>query len=83
MLNSTDNLFFIYFFQDFDNNYKTWVTTKRSAAQKEALKLNNLILEFINKSYLASIKKKNSVTLITGKNKEKNKKKNRNQVSLL
>ena len=49
--------------------------TKRSTMQKEALKLNNLILELIDKNYLTFIKKKNFVIFITEKNKKKGKSK--------
>ena len=51
------------------------MTTKRSAAQKEAPKLNNLMSEFINESRLTFIKKEDSVALTTGRNKGKGKSK--------
>ena len=47
--------------------------TKRLAAQKEALKLDDLMSEFIDESRLASIKKEDSVALTTGGNKGKGK----------
>ena len=51
------------------------MTAKRSAAQKEVSKLNNLMSELIDESCLAFIKKKNSVVLTTGRNKGKGKSK--------
>ena len=54
---------------------------KQSAAQKETLKLDNLISELINKNYLVFIKKEDSVILITGKTKKQ--KKDRDQMLLL
>ena len=51
------------------------MTIKRSAAQKEALKFDDLMSEFIDKSHLVFIKKEDSVTLITERNKGKGKSK--------
>ena len=75
ILNNTDDLFSIYFFQGFGNNYEAWVTAKQSTTQKETPKLDNLMSELINKSRLTSIKKENSVTLTTRRNKRKGKNK--------
>ena len=75
ILSSIDDLFSICFFQDFGDNYEVWVIIKWLAVQKEVLKFDNLMLEFINESCLIFIKKEDFVALTTGRNKGKGKSK--------
>ena len=73
ILSSTDDLFSICFLQGFGDNYEAWVTAKRSVAQKEAPKLDDLMSELIDESRLAFIKKEDSIALTTRGNKGKGK----------
>ena len=56
---------------------------KQSAAQKETLKLDNLISELINKNYLVFIKKGILLSLLLGKIKKKTKKRQGSNVIII